>query len=194
MSGAPFGGGPAPAGRGIAPLRPPRAPSVAASVLPLLLAAVVAAAPWHGAGAHGPAPHGAARAPAKAEQQAWGIAGDPKRVTRTIEIRMDDRMRFVPDRIEVREGETVRLSIRNDGKVMHELVLGTKAELDEHAALMARFPNMEHDEPWMAHVAPGERGEIVWRFNRVGEFDFACLIAGHYQAGMVGKLVVRPSR
>ncbi|MFS8086585.1 MAG: plastocyanin, partial [Acidobacteriota bacterium] len=26
--------------------------------------------------------------------------------------------------------------------------------------------------------------------NRPGEFDFACLIAGHFQAGMVGKVRV----
>ena len=32
--------------------------------------------------------------------------------------------------------------------------------------------------------------EIVWTFNRAGEFDFACLIAGHFQAGMVGKVMV----
>jgi uncharacterized cupredoxin-like copper-binding protein len=49
---------------------------------------------------------------------------------------------------------------------------------------------MEHDEPYMAHVGPGKTGEIVWTFNRAGDFDFACLIAGHYQAGMVGKVKV----
>jgi uncharacterized cupredoxin-like copper-binding protein len=124
------------------------------------------------------------------EQKAWGIAGDAKAVTRTIEIRMGDTMRFTPDLIEVREGETIRLVHRNDGKLKHEFVLGTKKELDEHAALMVKFPNMEHDEPYMAHVGPGQRGEIVWAFNRAGEFDFACLIAGHYQAGMVGKVRV----
>ncbi|MBT9526342.1 MAG: copper-binding protein [Rhizobacter sp.] len=124
------------------------------------------------------------------EQKAWGIAGDAKAVTRTIEIRMDDTMRFTPDLIEVREGETIRLVHRNKGKLRHEFVLGTKKELDEHAALMVKFPTMEHDEPYMAHVAPGKRGEIVWTFNRAGEFDFACLIAGHYQAGMVGKVRV----
>ena len=101
---------------------------------------------------------------------------------------MDDKMRFTPDRIDVREGETVRLVHRNGGRVMHEFVLGTKQALDEHAALMLRFPNMEHDEPHMAHVGPGKTGEIVWTFNRAGEFDFACLIPGHYQAGMVGKV------
>ena len=58
---------------------------------------------------------------------------------------------------------------------------------------MVKFPNMEHDEPYMAHVKPGESGEIVWTFNRPGDFDFACLIAGHYQAGMVGKIKVAPA-
>ncbi len=103
---------------------------------------------------------------------------------------MSDSMRFTPDRIEVKQGETVRLLLKNEGKLLHEFVLGTKKELDEHAALMVKFPNMEHDEPYMAHVPPGKRGQIVWTFNRAGEFDFACLIAGHYQAGMVGKVKV----
>ena len=58
---------------------------------------------------------------------------------------------------------------------------------------MVKFPTMEHDEPYMAHVKPGESGEIVWTFNRPGDFDFACLIAGHYQAGMVGKIKVVPA-
>jgi uncharacterized cupredoxin-like copper-binding protein len=74
---------------------------------------------------------------------------------------------------------------------MHEFVIGTQRELDEHAALMAKHPNMEHDEPYMAHVDPGKSGEIIWQFNRAGEFGFACLIAGHYQSGMIGQIVVR---
>ncbi len=126
----------------------------------------------------------------KHEQKPWGIAGDAKAVKRTIEIRMTDNMRFTPDSIEVRQGETIRFVHTNNGAVMHEFVLGTKAELDEHAALMKKFPGMEHDEPYMAHVAPGKKGEIVWTFNRHGEFDFACLLPGHYEAGMVGKIRV----
>lgn len=124
------------------------------------------------------------------EQTEWGIAGKAKAIRRTIELRMSDQMRFTPDVIRVRKGETVRLRVRNDGKLMHELVIGTKTVLDEHAKMMERFPNMEHDEPYMVHVAPGKTGEIVWHFNRAGRFDFACLIAGHYQAGMVGRIEV----
>lgn len=161
----------------------------AVSLVALALFASTTPSAWaHGSGSHTPKAETMHK-----EQKPWGIAGDPKLVRRTISIEMNDRMQFVPDRIEVKEGETVRLAIRNSGQVMHELVLGTKKELDEHAAAMARFPNMEHDEPYMAHVSPGKRGEIVWHFNRAGEFDFACLIAGHYQAGMVGKIKVVPT-
>ena len=124
------------------------------------------------------------------EQKPWGIAGDAKAVKRTVSIIMTDTMRFSPDRLEVRQGETVRLRLANQGKLMHELVIGTQKELDEHAALMVKFPSMEHDEPYMAHVGPGRKGDIIWTFNRAGEFDFACLIAGHYQAGMTGKIRV----
>ncbi len=140
--------------------------------------------------AHSDKKHPKATGPVKKEQKDWGIAGDAKAVKRTIAIKMLDTMRFSPDRIEVMHGETVRFTAKNTGKVMHEFVIGTKKENDEHAALMIKFPTMEHDEPYMAHVAPGKTGEIIWTFNRVGDFDFACLIAGHYQAGMVGKLKV----
>ena len=143
-----------------------------------------------GSFAHTEKPHASKAGAVKKEQTAWGIAGDATAVTRTIEIRMSDKMRFTPELIQVRQGETIRLTHFNDGKIMHEFVLGTKKELDEHAALMLKFPTMEHDEPYMAHVGAGKTGEIVWTFNRAGEFDFACLIPGHYQAGMVGKLRV----
>lgn len=129
-------------------------------------------------------------APAHKEQKAWGIEGELKPGVRTVRVSMNDQMRFSPERITVTEGETLRFVIRNDGKVMHEFVIGTKQELDEHAALMRKHPNMEHDEPFMAHVPPGKTGQIVWTFNRLGEFAFACLIAGHYEGGMVGSVSV----
>jgi len=153
-------------------------------------AAVGIAAAGSNVFAHSKDDHGKKSGPVKKEQKPWGIAGDAKAARRTVEVKMTDNMRFTPDRLEVRQRETIRFVIRNDGKLLHEYVLGTKKELDEHAALMVKFPTMEHDEPYMAHVAPGKTGQIVWTFNRAGEFDFACLIAGHYQAGMVGKIKV----
>ena len=153
-----------------------------AFLLPALLSCLVHA---HGAAQHEPA------AAVVKEQKAWGIAGDAAAVRRSVAIRMTDAMRFIPDAIRVKRGETVRFVLQNDGVMLHEMVIGTKAVLDEHAALMRKFPDMEHDEPYMAHVPPGKTGEIVWHFNRAGAFDFACLIPGHYEAGMVGRIVVR---
>ena len=150
----------------------------------LLLAMPIAAT------AHEGKDHKKTNEPVKKEQKEWGIAGDAKNVKRTIHLSMSDNMRFTPNKIDVKQGETVKIVLKNEGKVLHEMVIGTKKELDEHAALMLKFPNMEHDEPYMAHVPVGKTGEIIWTFNRVGEFDFACLVAGHYQGGMVGKITV----
>lgn len=151
------------------------------------LAALAAPLAW----AHGDATGHAPAHPVVKEQKAFGIAGDPERA-RTIEVRMSDDMRFKPARIEVREGETIRFVVRNAGGVLHEMVIGTEQELREHAALMQKFPGMEHEEPSMTHVKPRERGSIVWNFNRPGTFQFACLLPGHYEAGMKGTLVVLP--
>ena len=132
----------------------------------------------------------AAKTQSAPEQKDWGIAGEAKAVTRTLTVSMLDTMRFSPDVLDVKVGETIKLLVKNTGKVQHELVIGTKPELDTHAALMVKFPDMAHDEPYMAHVGPKKTSQLIWTFNRAGEFDFACLINGHYQSGMVGKIRV----
>ena len=134
--------------------------------------------------------HATSHGPVKKEQTDWGIAGDAKAAKRTVQITMLDSMRFSPDTITAKLGETIRFTMKNPGTLGHELVIGTQAALDEHAALMVKFPGMEHDEPYMAHVGAGHHGSIVWTFNRPGSFAFACPIPGHYQAGMVGKITV----
>lgn len=136
--------------------------------------------------------HMAATGAVVKEQKPWGIAAEPALASRTVEIRMGDDMRFTPSHIDVRLGETLRLRAANRGKVMHEIVLGTREELLAHAEMMKKFPNMEHDEPYMAHVPPAKRGDIVWTFNRPGDFEFACLIPGHFEAGMRGTIRVQP--
>ena len=127
----------------------------------------------------------------KVEERAFGREGDPKRVTRTIRLDMTDAFRFTPADVTVKRGETVKFVVANSGKVLHEMVLGTTAELKAHAELMKKFPDMEHADANMAHVKPGAKGEIVWQFTKAGEYQFACLIPGHYEAGMVGKVVVK---
>lgn len=133
---------------------------------------------------------GGALAHGQTEDTAFGRAADPKTVDRTVRIEMSDQMRFTPNEVRVRQGEAVRFVAVNTGTMKHEMVLGTMAELKEHAALMRKFPGMEHDEPNMADVAPGASGEIVWQFTKTGKFYYGCLMPGHFEAGMVGKVIV----
>ena len=142
--------------------------------------------------AHGDASHASkATTTATGDATAFGRPGDATKVTRTVRIAMSDEMRFTPSTVAVKKGETIRFVIANKGKVLHEMVLGTPDELTKHAELMRKFPDMEHDDPYMAHVKPGAEGDIVWTFDRAGNFAFACLIPGHSEAGMVGKVVVK---
>lgn len=110
--------------------------------------------------------------------------------TRTIEIDLSDQMQFSPDVIKVKKGEVIKFTHKNKGKLMHEFVLGTPELLTEHAAMMQKFPGMEHSEPYMSHIAPGESGEMLWKFSEAGEYAFGCLVPGHYEAGMKGKVIV----
>jgi uncharacterized cupredoxin-like copper-binding protein len=140
--------------------------------------------------------HTGAKAPpkidySKAEETAFGRAADPRKARRTIAVDMADTMRFTPAEITLKRGDTVRFVARNSGKVMHEMVLGTKKDLAEHAEMMKKHPGMEHDEPHMLHVAPGKTGEMGWRFTRAGEFWYGCLVPGHFEAGMVGRITVK---
>jgi uncharacterized cupredoxin-like copper-binding protein len=135
-------------------------------------------------GAHGDAPHH------PGHDDTFGKPGDPAKVSRTIEVDMTDAMRFTPAKINVKKGETVRFAVKNSGKLKHEMVLGTAKELREHAELMKKFPEMEHEDPNQLGLEGGKTGELVWQFTRSGTFDFACLQPGHFDAGMHGKITV----
>ena len=139
---------------------------------------------------HGDEPHGTSTVESE-HAAALGQPGDPTKISRTIDVEMTDQMRFSPASIDVRRGETVRFRVKNAGQVKHEMVLGTLKELKEHAALMQRFPEMEHSDPNQASVDPGKTGELVWHFTRAGKFEFACLQPGHFEAGMKGVVTVK---
>lgn len=124
------------------------------------------------------------------DESAVGEPGQAAKVNRTVKIAMTDNMRFSPADISVKAGETVRFVVSNAGQIKHELVLGTTQELKEHYALMLKNPGMEHTDANQVSVAPGQVGEVIWRFTKPGKVDFACLQPGHYDAGMKGAVQV----
>ena len=127
------------------------------------------------------------------EETAIGKPGVAAKAKRTITIEMTDNMRYTPAEIQVKQGETVRFIVKNQGQIKHEMSLGTEKELLEHLEQMKKFPNMEHDEPGKVTLAPGKQGEIVWHFTKAGMVNFACLMPGHFEGGMKGVVKVGKS-
>ena len=123
-----------------------------------------------------------------------GEPGDPKKPSRTVKVTILEegkQMLFEPAIIDVRLGEQIRFAIYNEGTWNHEFILATKADNRRHGRLMKKFPDMEHDDPNATRLSPFSFGEILWKFTHRGEFEYACLIPGHLEAGMHGKVIVK---
>jgi uncharacterized cupredoxin-like copper-binding protein len=160
---------------------------IAVSLLALSPAVVSA----HDAHSHGGHVHGAA-----VEGGAPGKAAD---ATRTVTIVATDST-FSPKAVAVKSGETIRFIVRNNGKLVHELTIGTKAMQAEHQSEMLGFAVSgaieadkvdrarlgTHDHGNNVLLEPGQSGEVVWTFAKAGDLEFGCNIPGHYEAGMKG--------
>jgi Cu+-exporting ATPase len=110
---------------------------------------------------------------------------------RTIAIDANDQLRFVPDAISVRVGETVAFNVTNTGTAPHEFVLGDAAAQQQHEAEMARGDQMTDPETGAAvAVPPGKTATLVYRFTKPGTLLFGCHVPGHYNAGMQGTVTV----
>lgn len=123
-----------------------------------------------------------------------GRPGIETEVTRTINVRMyeteDGEYLYEPRDLTIKAEETVRFEIVNEGENPHEFVLDTMPKNAEHMELMAKFPEMEHDDPNAVRLEAGEKGTIIWTFSNAGTFEFACLMPGHYEAGMRSPVAV----
>jgi len=160
-------------------------------------AAIVAAGAALSARAHGPEPQHKNQDTKTERHNDGGHAGDlgepgdPKARARIVSVVMNDEMRYQPRRITVRQGETIRFEVKNAGKLKHEMTLGTLEELAAHAMEMQKNPEMEHDDPNSVSVEPGKTGILLWKFTKKGEFEFGCLVPGHFEGGMKGKIAVQ---
>ncbi len=123
-----------------------------------------------------------------------GEPGNPKKPAKIVQVTMgesDGKMLFVPARLEVKKGDQIKFVLRNNGELDHEFVLASTADNLKHAEEMKKHPAMVHADPNGRQLAPKKTGEIVWKFTKAGEFEYACLIPGHREAGMTGTIVVK---
>lgn len=122
-------------------------------------------------------------------------------VTRSINVTLLDSMKFSPDSIQVNAGETIKFVVHNSGKLTHEMVLGNAQAIAAHAKEMQAMAAAGTASHQHAHgggagamalsVPAGETREWVIQFDNAGELEIACLVPGHFEAGMKGKLIVK---
>ena len=139
-----------------------------------------------------------------------GEKGKPSEVTRTITIKMYDNY-YEPAEINVKKDETIKFIVLNFGELVHEFNIATKEMHLKHQPEMmtmvenqillpdridkTKMKNMAKKNPSMAHshsnsvlLSPGERGELVWKFNNKVKLEAACNVPGHYEAGMISTI------
>jgi uncharacterized cupredoxin-like copper-binding protein len=153
----------------------------------IVVASLLSATVWAGQGAAGHS-HG------HGESFSAGEPADPKQASKIIQVTMeesDGKMLFVPARLEIRKGDQVKFMLRNNGELDHEFVLANTAENREHAEAMKKHPDMAHADANGRRIAPKTTSVMAWKFTEAGEFEYACLIPGHREAGMVGTIVVK---
>jgi uncharacterized cupredoxin-like copper-binding protein len=159
------------------------------SGIALAAAMLLSASAWAGEG-----PSGHSHSHDHGATFSAGEPGNPKKPARIVQVTMgesDGKMLFVPARLEVRKGDQIKFVLRNNGELEHEFVLASAADNLKHAEAMKKNPGMVHEDPNGRQLAPKKTGEMVWKFTRAGEFEYACLIPGHREAGMTGTIVVK---
>ena len=142
-----------------------------------------------------------------------GEKGDPNNIDRTINIKMYDNY-YEPNSIKVKKGETIKFIVQNLGEMVHEYNIATKEmhikhqpemqRLVEHGILlvdkidMVKMKEMSKMDHSLSHshsnsviVEPKKTGEIIWKFSKDINLEIACNVPGHYESGMVGKIVLK---
>tara|TARA_B100000508_G_C11397456_1_gene246510 strand:- start:265 stop:774 length:510 start_codon:yes stop_codon:yes gene_type:complete len=140
-----------------------------------------------------------------------GEKGDPNKVDRIIKIKMYDNY-YEPNSIKVKKGETIKFIVQNLGEMVHEYNIATKEmhikhqpemeKLVEHEILlgdkidMKKMKEMSKKDHSLSHshsnsvmVEPKKTGEIIWKFSKDINLEMACNVPGHYETGMVGKII-----
>ena len=139
-----------------------------------------------------------------------GEKGKSSEATRTITIKMYDNY-YEPAEINVKKDETIKFIVINAGELVHEfniatkemhikhqpemmmmveneILLSDKVDKEKMKQMAKKNPSMGHSHSNSVLLSPGEKGELVWKFNNKVKIEAACNVPGHYEVGMIAKI------
>ncbi|WP_273207529.1 cupredoxin domain-containing protein [Marinobacter subterrani] len=137
-----------------------------------------------------------------------GEPGKAAKIDKTITVEMHDNY-YTPETINVKSGQTVKFVVVNKGNLVHEFNIGTPEMHEahqeemmmmvEHGVIqggklnwemmemdMGNGQTMKHNDPNSVLLEPGQSKDVIWKFTRQADIEFACNVPGHYQSGMYG--------
>jgi uncharacterized cupredoxin-like copper-binding protein len=124
---------------------------------------------------------------------AFGEPGKSGAVDRTIRVAAADT-EFSIEKMHIHAGETIRFIVTNTGELDHDFTIGPADLQAKHRQEMMEMMGggdamaAMHEEPNAVYLKPGETKELLWRFAKTNELEFACNVPGHYESGMKGSI------
>ena len=140
-----------------------------------------------------------------------GEEGNMSEVSKVIEVKMYDNY-YEPSEFKINKNQTIKFIVYNYGELVHEFNIATKEMHLKHQPEMMKMVvneiivggkidknkmkemsktdySMSHSHSNSVLLEPNQSAELIWKFNTDSSLEAACNIPGHYESGMVAKII-----
>ena len=140
-----------------------------------------------------------------------GEKGNDSEVEKIIEVKMFDNY-YEPSEFKINKNQTIKFIVYNYGELVHEFNIATKKMHFKHQPEMMKMVvneiivggkidkkkmkemskldhSMSHSHSNSVLLEPNQSAELIWKFNSDANLEVACNIPGHYESGMVAKII-----
>ena len=142
-----------------------------------------------------------------------GSKGNANDVSRVIKVIMYDNY-YEPSSFQINAGETIKFEVENAGELVHEFNIANKMMHIKHQPEMEKMveneilfadsidkdkmkkmakmdKSMGHSHSNSVLLEPKQKGDIIWKFDNAVNIEVACNVPGHYQVGMIAKVIIK---
>jgi len=108
--------------------------------------------------------------------------------TPTLTVQLGD-FSVTPGSTELQAGKPYLFEVTNTGAATHEFVVEPATAVDEPLTKVANGAKVEAEAE---DIAPGQTKVVLWTFPTPGDYQMACHVPGHFEAGMKAMFKVVP--
>ena len=140
-----------------------------------------------------------------------GEEGNMSEVSKVIEVKMYDNY-YEPSEFKINKNQTIKFIVYNYGELVHEfniatkemhlkhqpemmkmvvneIIVGGKIDKNKMKEMSKKDHSMNHSHSNSVLLEPNQSAELIWKFNTDSSLEAACNIPGHYESGMVAKII-----